>query len=99
MQQLTIENIKAASFIEKNLMRINLPLPPTPLKTEQWVATFCTLFNLRATNAEWGADRYQVTLSNSDFSAILFIEWLCDAIWIEPIGAVAEQSIYDYFFK
>lgn len=99
MQQLTIQNIKAASFSENNLMRINLPLPTTPLKTEQWINTFCLLFNLRPSNAEWGADRYQVTLSNSEFSCLLFIEWLCEAIWLEPIGNHVSSSIYDYLFK
>jgi len=99
MQQLTIENIKAASVSENDILRINLPLPTTPLKTEQWVSRFCTLFSLNATNAHWGADRYQVTLSNSTFSCMLFIEWLCDAIWIEPTGSNTNKSLHDYFFK
>ena len=99
MQQLTIQNLKALSKINGQALFIDTPLPSTPLKTQQWEQTFCTLFNLTATNQEWGADRYQVTLSNGSFSCMLFIEWLCEAIWLEPIGSNENaQDLYDYLF-
>lgn len=99
MQQLTIQNLKALSKINGQALFIDTPLPSTPLKTQQWEQTFCTLFDLTATNQEWGADRYQVTLSNDSFSCMLFIEWLCEAIWLEPIGSNENaQDLYDYLF-
>ncbi|MDO6566622.1 DUF3630 family protein [Alteromonas sp. 1_MG-2023] len=100
MQQLTIQNIKASSKINGQALFIDMPLPSTPLKAQQWEQTFCSLFSLNATNQEWGADRYQVTLSHGSFSCMMFIEWLCEAIWLEPIGSNENaHDLYEYLFN
>lgn len=100
MQQLTIDNLSDIMQQHENIVRLDMPLPATPLKTQQWVDEFSRRFNLTATNSEWGADRYQVTLSNGTFDALLFIEWLCDAIWIEPIGStLSSNDIYHYLLS
>lgn len=76
---------------------LKLPLPQTPLKTQQWVAQFCAHFALNEGEPDWGADRYQVVLSNETVSCLLCIEWLCEAIWLEPLGAnQSPQQLHHY---
>jgi len=99
MQQLNVTNIMKASHPESKILRIDLPLPSTPLKTEQWLTQFCQCIGAYATNCEWGADRFQATLNNENLSCLLFIEWMCDAIWIEPIGTgTTADEIYKHLF-
>ena len=64
MQQLTIQNLKALSKINGHALFIDTPLPSTPLKTQQWEQTFCTLFNLTATNQPRQINRDKSTTTN-----------------------------------
>lgn len=69
---------------------IGIAIPSTPLKTEQFISVFCTLFNCRAQPIDWGADRCQTIIAKKDdshaLSFLMHIDWLCDAIWLEPLG-------------
>jgi len=74
---------------------------PHQLKTQQWVSHFCSLFNFSISETDWGADRFQaiITTQSSDtaFQCMLCIEWLCEAIWLEPIGTQqSTRAIFDY---
>ncbi len=85
---------------DKNVL-IPLPLPVNPLKTEQWVTRFSELFSFTRSTPDWGADRYQVVLSSQQgdvqLQCVLCIEWLCEAIWLEPIGIQqSPQALIDY---
>ncbi len=86
MQQLTHQNIIQALSIQGNNLLIELPLPSTPLKTTQWAEGFATLFDFTCYEADWGADRYQIRLRNNDVECLLCIEWLCEAMWLTPLG-------------
>ncbi len=62
---------------------------------------FCELFHFSLSDADWGADRFQALVttqsSNTDFQCILCIEWLCEAIWLEPVGTQqSPNAIYQY---
>ena len=94
MQQLTATSLLQHCVVSENALQFILPLPSTPLKTHQWVEAFCKQFNFTQTDPDWGADRVQVTLATStpiaetgaELHCLLCIEWLCEAIWLEPIG-------------
>ncbi|NDV90404.1 hypothetical protein GTH32_04235 [Alteromonas sp. 345S023] len=94
MQQLTATLLLTHSVVSENAIQFVLPLPSTPLKTQQWVDAFCQQFNFTQAEADWGADRFQVALATStpitdtgaELHCLLCVEWLCEAIWLEPIG-------------
>jgi hypothetical protein len=104
MQHLIASDVIAALRNTESSVEITLPLPSTPLKTEQWVTQFVSLFQFQASQADWGADRFQVVLTSlidqQPFQCLLCIEWLCEAIWLEPIGSGQRpQIIGDYLKK
>lgn len=90
MSQLTKNAVLDNTTLTENSVEIRLPLPPTPLKTQQWVNEFSALFGFTQSEPDWGADRYQVVLNaqtdDASLRCILCVEWLCEAIWLEPIG-------------
>lgn len=97
MQQLTLPTLISKAVVTEKAIEFMLPLPPTPLKTQQWVDEFCQRFDFTPAEADWGADRFQVTLSTPDLQCMLCMEWLCDAIWLEPIGTNQDtQRLYTY---
>lgn len=91
-----ITDIISALHTTQSSVQIAVPLPMSPLKTEQWVNQFTSHFSFQPSQPDWGADRYQVVLTSADqgpstsdkkaFQCLLCIEWLCEAIWLEPIG-------------
>ncbi|BFT32249.1 hypothetical protein D210916BOD24_34250 [Alteromonas sp. D210916BOD_24] len=104
MQKLTKNAILDALSRLDNSVIVQLPLPTTPLKTQQWVAQFSRYFNLVPSKDDWGADRYQVVLtpaSNNALEACLLnIEWMCEAIWLEPVSKqLSAQEILEYLGK
>lgn len=86
MQQLTHQDITQALSLQGDNLLIALPLPSTPLKTTQWTERFAALFDFTCYEADWGADRYQIRLRNNDVECLLCIEWLCEAMWLTPLG-------------
>lgn len=103
MQPLLASNVIAALRNTELSVEIILPLPTTPLKTEQWLSQFVSLFHFQASQADWGADRFQVVLTSlkgyQPFQCLLCIEWLCEAIWLEPIGSEQHPNIISDYLK
>jgi hypothetical protein len=102
MPKISKDEILNAMHITQHSVEIHLPLPPTPLKTQQWANEFAHQFNLEQSEFDWGADRFQVVLNTQQhephLQCILCIEWLCEAMWLEPIGAQqSPQVLADYF--
>lgn len=81
-----IDLLHAASLEGENI-QFTLSLPQTPLKTTQWAQRFATLFSFTIGEPDWGADRFQVRLVNDSTECLLCIEWLCEAIWVSPLGS------------
>lgn len=107
MQPFTIKDIQQHAVINEQSVEIRLPLPATPLKTQQWVQHFCKLLSFSLSDTDWGADRFQAIVTtqqksaaqsgDTHFQCMLCIEWLCEAIWLEPIGTQqSPQVIYQY---
>tara|TARA_Y100000296_G_scaffold53078_2_gene60809 strand:+ start:2267 stop:2584 length:318 start_codon:yes stop_codon:yes gene_type:complete len=104
MSPLSKEQLKHHLFLGEQSVEVCLPLPQTPLKTQQWAAHFAAAFDFSLSQADWGADRYQATLTSvstaPSIQCILCIEWLCDAIWLEPIGAQqSPRHLFNYFVQ
>jgi hypothetical protein len=101
MQNLTKEDIQQHAVVNEQSVEIRVALPLTPLKTQHWAEQFCELFHFSLSDADWGADRFQALVttqsSNTNFQCILCIEWLCEAIWLEPVGTQqSPNAIYQY---
>jgi hypothetical protein len=96
MQQLTRSTVLSSMRVGETSIEIMQPLPSTLLKTQQWVDNFKQLFSLEASESDWGADRFQVVLSSTSsdpfFQCVLCIEWLCESMWLEPIGTQQDTA-------
>ncbi|MFZ8201176.1 hypothetical protein [Alteromonas portus] len=104
MQNFTKEDIQQHAVVNEQSLEIRLTLPTTPLKTQQWAARFCAMFNFKLSETDWGADRFQALLTankgDADMQCMLCIEWLCEAIWLEPVGTQQSTSaIFHYLFQ
>lgn len=103
MPHVTRDAVLNNIYTTQNSVEIRLPLPTTPLKTQQWVNEFATLFRFTLSDADWGADRYQVILNTGQhdeaIQCILCIEWLCEAIWLEPIGTQKALSALLHYLQ
>ncbi|MBT3135121.1 DUF3630 family protein [Alteromonas sp. ALT199] len=104
MQNFTKEDIKKNAVVNELSVEIRLTLPTTPLKTQQWAEQFCTMFNFKLSETDWGADRFQAVIttetSDADLQCMLCIEWLCEAIWLEPIGTQQSPStLFNYLMQ
>lgn len=59
--------------------------------TQQQAVGLChniaKLLEARQGEPDWGADRLQVRLIANNFEVVLNVEWLCEAVWLEPVGA------------
>lgn len=86
MQQLTRADLQAVASQTADSIQLALPLPVTPLKTEQLASQIGAALGMNSSTPDWGADRFQVCLSNQQMRCVLCIEWLCEAIWLEPTG-------------
>ncbi|WP_394223457.1 hypothetical protein [Alteromonas gracilis] len=107
MQPFTIRDIQQHAVVNEQSVEIRLALPATPLKTQQWVQHFCALFGFSLSETDWGADRFQAIVTsqsqdasqpcNTHFQCMLCIEWLCEAIWLEPVGTQqSPNTVYQY---
>ncbi|MBD3586515.1 hypothetical protein HHX48_12275 [Salinimonas sp. HHU 13199] len=98
MQQLTKTTLQRAFTRLDAVIEVSLALPETPLKAQQLTQALATHFALTPGEADWGADRYQVALNsagnNNELRCILCIEWLCEAIWLEPTGTTTIESLW-----
>lgn len=98
MQQLTRTAIQQALIRHDEVIVLSLALPETPLKAQQLTQALTKHFALIPGDADWGADRYQVVLNtsgnNNELRCILCVEWLCEAIWLEPTGTTTIESLW-----
>lgn len=92
MQQLSPSVLTQALTVRGDVILIDLPLPASIAATNQWLNRFCTLTGAAVTGQEWGADRFQAHLRLSDKALMLCIEWLCDAMWLEPDAGEARSA-------
>ncbi|MBU2980064.1 DUF3630 family protein [Alteromonas sp. C1M14] len=86
MQQLSNEQLCQACALTGSTVTLNLSLPETPLKAQRLTAEIARWLNAQVSEPDWGADRMQVLLRQEEKHVLLCIEWLCDAIWLEPVG-------------
>lgn len=93
MQQLTNEQFRQACTNTGTSITLNLPLPDTPVKATRLANQIARWLNADASEIDWGADRMQVLLRQHDKRVLLCIEWLCDAIWLEPVGGYCDISV------
>ena len=97
MQQLNPATLRQALTYQTEIIQVQMALPANPLKTEQFIHALAKAGGFRATNIDWGADRCQALLSKQDISAVLCIEWLCEAIWIESTGTTDLVQVWQAF--
>lgn len=86
MQQLTAQTYKNFLHKQDDIILVNTDIPATPLKARQLVDALCNGSGFSQLAPDWGADRYQVMLVKQDIRCLLCIEWLCEAVWLEPTG-------------
>lgn len=91
MQQLTLAGIATALSCEPSVIRWTGPMPATQKQAVGLCHNIARLLNARQGESDWGADRLQVRLSAEDFEMVLNVEWLCEAVWLEPVGASSAQ--------
>lgn len=91
MQQLISTPISAIAQRQGSVITLDLPLPATPARAQQFVSQFCAALNLQSKTVEWGADRMQVILHNNARQFLLVMEWLCESIWLEPLSASPDE--------
>ena len=92
MQQLTAEALKQQASRQDELILLAFPLPDTPARATQFANRLGALLDAVPQPPEWGADRMQVIYSAGELRFLLCIEWLCDAMWLEPAGGVASNT-------
>ncbi|GGF59536.1 DUF3630 family protein [Alteromonas lipolytica] len=87
MQQLTLTTIARNWVCEPNVIRWTGTMPATQQQAVGLCHNIAKVLNARQGESDWGADRLQVRLSADDFEVVLNVEWLCEAVWLEPVGA------------
>ena len=87
MQQLTPPAIANALVCEPCIIRWAGPMPATQQQAVGLCHNIARLLNARQGENDWGADRLQVRLVADDFELLFNVEWLCEAVWLEPVGA------------
>ncbi len=100
MQQLSPGQLLQAVAVNDDVIIIDMALPDSVATTHQWIHQFCALTGTTMADQEWGADRFQAHLRCGEIRLLLCIEWLCDAIWLEPdagescsTGAIAARLV------
>ena len=94
MQQVHLSRIKTVATQVGETITLNMPLPATPARTNQFIAQLVHALQAEAQEPEWGADRVQVVITADEVRILLCIEWLCDAIWLEPAGGLNNSPEY-----
>lgn len=91
MQQLTLKEIATALSCEPLVVRWTGQMPATQQQAIGLCHKIAKLLKACRGESDWGADRLQVRLSAEDFEMVLNVEWLCEAAWLEPVGASSAQ--------
>ena len=91
MQQLSKAEIAKALVCEPSIILWTGPMPATQQQAVGLCHNIARLLNARQGEADWGADRLQVRLTADDFELVFNAEWLCEAVWLEPVGASSAQ--------
>lgn len=90
MQQLTAQYIRAHLVKQGEQFVWHGEFPRTQPHAVSLQHHMAKCLNATAGELDWGADRLQVRLSTTKFDVLFNIEWLCEAVWLEPIGVHAE---------
>ncbi|MBU3023684.1 DUF3630 family protein [Aestuariibacter sp. A3R04] len=77
--------------LQGNAIVLSLPLPHSPAEANRLITQFAQAFECKLHAPDWGADRLQVLFTCHQQQYLFHIEWLCEAIWIEPVGANDEK--------
>lgn len=91
MQQLTQANFARQWVSEEEVIRWIGPMPETQQQAISLCHQTARLLQARQGEPDWGADRLQVRFSADNFELVFNVEWLCEAVWLEPVGASSEQ--------
>jgi len=94
VQQLTAQTYKDFLQQQNDIILVNTEVPATPLKAKQLVDALCHGSGFSQLAPDWGADRFQVMLVKQDIRCLLCIEWLCEAVWLEPTGTTDIQRLW-----
>jgi hypothetical protein len=86
MQQLTPRQLGKSLQYETDAITINLPLPKEQSEGKDFCLMLIDGLQARCQSLDIGADRVQGVLYLGDESALLHIDWLCEAIWLTPVG-------------
>ena len=87
MQQFTPAAIANALVSEPGIIRWVGPMPATQQQAVGLCHNSARLLNARKVENGWGADRLQGRLKADNFELRFNLEWLCEAVWLEPVGA------------
>lgn len=87
MQQLTPQAIASALVCEGGIVRWSGSMPSTQQQAVSLCHHIARLLQARQGENDWGADRLQVRLIADEFEMLFNVEWLCEAVWLEPVGA------------
>lgn len=91
MQQLTQQQIANFLHVEDTLISWHGPMPDSQQAAVSLCHRIARLLKAKASETDWGADRMQVKLHNEQFELLLNVEWLCEAVWLQPIGFSQSQ--------
>ncbi|AXR08163.1 DUF3630 family protein [Salinimonas sediminis] len=97
MQQLTAAALRSAIQRNDNHLSVALPLPASVAQATHLAEHIAQSGGFTVGPTHWGADRLQVMLIKQDISALLCIEWLCEAMWIEPTGTAELTQVWQAF--
>lgn len=82
------------AILQNDSVVFSLPLPHSPAEALSLVNQFSKSFECNLHEPDWGADRLQVSFICQDRQYLFQIEWLCEAIWIEPVGTQDENLTF-----
>ena len=91
MQQLTPADIAGFLSFSGTVIHWTGPMPATQQQAVGLCHNISRQLNARQGELDWGADRLQTRLSADDFELVMNVEWLCEAVWLEPVGASSAQ--------
>ncbi|NVK54377.1 MAG: DUF3630 family protein [Alteromonadaceae bacterium] len=86
MQQLTPQQIASFLQVEDTLVSWHGAMPATQQAAVSLCHRIAQVLQTQTSEPDWGADRMQVKLHNAQFELLLNVEWLCEAVWLQPIG-------------
>ncbi|MDC8829595.1 DUF3630 family protein [Alteromonas gilva] len=86
MQQLTQQQVASYLQVEDTHVSWQGPMPETQQAAVRLCHAIARLLQAQTSDTDWGADRMQVKLHNANVELLLNVEWLCEAVWLQPVG-------------